>query len=130
MILYQGGIRKICLKGRKCCFLVVIEFLYYYYFYAPTSKDRGHIVLPLSVCLSVRLHKLNMKTEHFPITPLVTRLIFGMKAHLTNTYLLVPRSSAKVKVKYQVMFLKDGSFRGNSVSQTHLVFFFFFILLK
>ena len=42
-------------------------------FYAPTSKDRGHIVLPLSVCQSVRpsvcLHKLNMKTEHFPITP-------------------------------------------------------------
>ena len=29
--------------------------------------------------------------------------MFGMKAHLINTYLLVPRSrsSAKVKVKYQ-----------------------------
>ena len=27
-------------------------------FYAPVSKDRGHVVLPLSVCL----HKLNMKT--------------------------------------------------------------------
>ena len=38
-------------------------------FYAPVSKDRGHIVLPLSVCPSVRLHKLNMKTLHFPITP-------------------------------------------------------------
>ena len=111
MILYQGGIRKICLKGRKCCFLVVIEFLYYYHFYAPAAKDRGHIVLPLSVCLSVRLHKVNMKTEQFPITPLVTRLIFGMKAHL-NTYLLVPRSSAKVKVKYQVMFLKRWEFQG------------------
>ena len=35
-------------------------------FYAPASKDRGHIVLPLSDCPSVRpsvcLHKLNMKT--------------------------------------------------------------------
>ena len=35
-------------------------------FYDPVSKDRGHIVLPLSICLSIRLsvylHKLNMKT--------------------------------------------------------------------
>ena len=31
-------------------------------FYAPISKDRGHIVLPLSVCPSVCLHKQNMKT--------------------------------------------------------------------
>ena len=39
-------------------------------FYAPASKDREHIVLPMSVCQSVRqsvrpsvcLHKLNMKT--------------------------------------------------------------------
>ena len=32
-----------------------------------------------------------------------TRLIFGMKAYLINTHLLVPRSrsSAKVKVRYQ-----------------------------
>ena len=69
-------------------------------FYAPALKDWGHIVLPLSVCpsvLSVCLHKLNIKTN------LVTRLIFGMKAHLIDTHLLVPRSrsSAKVEVKYQ-----------------------------
>ena len=32
------------------------------HFYAPILKDRGHIVLPLSVCPSVCLHKLNMKT--------------------------------------------------------------------
>ena len=47
-----------------------------------------------------------------------------MKAHLIHTHLLVPRSraSAKVKVKYQVMFLKRWvCFRGISVSQTHLV---------
>ena len=31
-------------------------------FYPPVSNDRGHIVLPLSVCPSARLHKLNMKT--------------------------------------------------------------------
>ena len=41
----------------------------YEFFYALVSKDRGHIVLPLSVCPSVCLHKLNMKTEHVPITP-------------------------------------------------------------
>ena len=47
------------------------------FFMPPILKDWGHTVLPLSVCLSicpsscpsVCLHKLNMKTEHFPITP-------------------------------------------------------------
>ena len=46
-------------------------------FYAPASKDRGHIVLLLSVypsvclsvCPSICLHKLNMKSKHFLITP-------------------------------------------------------------
>ena len=37
--------------------------------YGPTSKDGGHIVLPLSVSPSVCLHKLNMKTQHFPLIP-------------------------------------------------------------
>ena len=31
-------------------------------FYAPVSKDWRHVVLPLSVCPSICLHKLNMKT--------------------------------------------------------------------
>ena len=54
-------------------------------------------------------------------------VIFGMKAHLISTHLLVPRSrsrsSAKVKVEYQgyTHFSKNGSFGGISVSQTHLV---------
>ena len=39
------------------------------YLHAPVSKVRGHIILPLSVCLSICLLKLNMKTKHFPITP-------------------------------------------------------------
>ena len=67
-------------------------------FYAPVSKDRGHIVLPLSVCL----HKLNLKHEQFPFIPklnLLTRLIFGMKAYLINMHLLVPRSRSSAKVK-------------------------------
>ena len=31
------------------------ENVLFHFFYAPVSKDRGHIVLQLSVCLSVRL---------------------------------------------------------------------------
>ena len=49
-----------------------------------------------------------------------------MKAHLINTYLLVPgsRLSAKVKVKYQGhVSQKIGVLGGISVSQTHLVLF-------
>ena len=60
--------------------------------YAPASKDQGHVVLQLSVCLSVcpsvYLLKLNVKTlfENLPFSYFdvneITRLIFGMKAHL------------------------------------------------
>ena len=47
-----------------------------------------------------------------------------MKAHLNDTHLLVSRSSAKVKVKYQGhVSQKMGVSGGISVSQTHLVFF-------
>ena len=70
------------------------------HFYAPTSKDEGHNALLVFVCLSFCpsiCPKLNLKTHHF----LFTRLIFGMKARLIDTYLLEPRSSAKVKDKYQ-----------------------------
>ena len=41
--------------------------------YAPASKDQGHIVLLLSVCL----HKLNMKTYHF-LAPLAV----GQRAYV------------------------------------------------
>ena len=50
-----------------------------------------------------------------------------MKAHLIDTYLLIPRSrsSAKVKVKYQGhVSLKMGVSGGISISQTHLVLLF------
>ena len=59
--------QKHCEKRRNCWlnavspFLTTFSFLYGTY-YTPTSKDWGHIVLPLSVRLSVCLHKLNMKT--------------------------------------------------------------------
>ena len=50
--------------------------------------------------------------------------MFGMKAHLIDTHLLVPRSgsSAKVKVKYQDhVSQKMGVSGGISISQTLLV---------
>ena len=85
----------------------------------PYRKIRGILFY---CCPSVCLHKLNI----YPITPsLVTRLVFGMKAHLINTHLLIPRSrsSAKVKVKYQGHDSKKmGVSGGISVSQTHIVF--------
>ena len=69
--------------------------------YAPASKDRGHIVLPLYVCPS--LHKFNMKTfSSYFQTNLVTRLIFCMR-HISWKHIWgVPRSRsfAKVMVKY------------------------------
>ena len=49
------------------------------HFYTPLSKDQGHIVLPLSVRPSVCLHKLNVKTLHFPITP---KLIYLQGSYL------------------------------------------------
>ena len=47
-------------------------------------------------------------------------LMFGMKAYLINTHLLVPRSvsSAKVKVEYQGYISQKMAF-----SETHLVLF-------
>ena len=48
------------------------------HFCAPALKDRGHIVLLLSVypsiCLSVCLHKHNVKTENVPLTPKLIEL--------------------------------------------------------
>ena len=53
------------LKKKKTTFNNVSAFL------CPASKDRGYIVLPLSICLSVPssvcLHKLNMKLYIFPL---------------------------------------------------------------
>ena len=60
-----------------------------------------------------------MKTYHLSLTPnLVTRLMFGMKAHLIDTHLIVPRPFAKIKVKY---LGHRAVFWGIGVSQTHLV---------
>ena len=71
----------------------------YIYFYVLVSKDRGHIVLLLSVCqsvhLSVCLHKLNAKASHFPITPI---LIYS-KAHTWYEGISHQYASAGTKVK-------------------------------
>ena len=39
--------------------------LSYLYFYAPISKDRGHIVLLLSVCLSAQTLHENLTFSHY-----------------------------------------------------------------
>ena len=57
MISVSERVIKCVRKGEKCW---LPEFSPFYV--PPPSKDRGHIVLPLSVCLSIGLHKLNMKT--------------------------------------------------------------------
>ena len=97
-----------------------------YHFYAPHIETSG------SYCFTVVcLHKLNVKTQHFPITPkliTVTRLIFGMKAHLINMHLLVPRSrsSAKVKVKYQGFISQRIAISGSFMFHKQILFFFRF----
>ena len=56
---------------------------------------------PLVLSLSVRPHKLNVKTLDFPITLKLTYLqgLFGMNAYLINMHLLVPRSRSSAKFK-------------------------------
>ena len=99
------------------------------FFYAPVSKDRGHIVLLLSICLSVRpscLHKLTVKTtfSHYSLTNLLTRLTFGMKAYFINMHLLVPRSrsSATVKVKYKGFISQKMAVSGAFMFHKHILF--------
>ena len=67
------------------------------HFYAPVLKDWVHIVL---------------------------LVIYGMKAHLINTHLLLPksRSSAKVKVRYQGHFSQKMTVLGALVFQKHILF--------
>ena len=69
----------------------------------------------LSVCPSVRPSVRPSVCLHKLIMNLVTRLIFGMKVHLIDTHLPVPRSrsSAKVKVKYQGHVSQRWVFRGH-----------------
>ena len=71
----------------------------------------------LSVCT-------NLTFSHYSYTNLVTQLIFGMKAHLIDTHLLVPRSSssAKVKVKYQGHVSQKMGVSGALVFHKHILF--------
>ena len=95
-------------------------------FYAPISKDRGHVVLPLSVHLS-GCTNLAWKLNIFPL--LLNK--FSYKAHIwyegTSHRFTSPGTKFKVICRDQGQisgscFSKDGCFRGISVSQTHLVF--------
>ena len=56
-------------------------------------------------------------------------LIFGMKAHLIDTHLLVPRSrsSAKVKVKYQGHVSQKMGVSGALVFHKHILFIYVFL---
>ena len=118
--LYQMQILSIWTSLKFCCYNFTILFMPWH------RKIGGHIVLPFLVYPSVCLHKHNMKNltfSRYSLVNLVTRLIFGMKAHLINTH-PVPRSrwSAKVKVKHQGHVSQKMDVSGGiSFSQTHLV---------
>ena len=64
-------------------------------FMAPPSKDKGHVVLPLFICL----HRLNVKTERFPLTSeLQSTLIIKMSDfanfRISRSETLVPKLSS------------------------------------
>ena len=90
---------------------------YLHNFDAPAFKDQGkdftfvHLPIPQSVCTS---YCENLIIFSYSLTNLVTRFTFGMKAHLIETHLLIPRSRSHFK--------KISVFRGISVSETQLVY--------
>ena len=78
----------------------------------------------LSVFLSVRLSVQNLT---FKLNISLLQDLFGMKAHLIDTHLLVPcsRLSAKVKVKYQGnISKKEKAVSGALVFHKHIFFLF------
>ena len=94
----------------------------FFYFYAPVSKDWGAYCFTdarLSVCLSVCLRKLNVKTLHFPITP---KLIYLQGSYLVWRHISsicicwyqgqghLQRSRSNIKIT----FLKRWPFLGHS----------------
>ena len=92
----------------------------------------------LSYCLSVSLLKtypVNLTFSYYFHTIQVPMLIFGMKVHLINMYLLVSRSSVKVKVEYQGYISQKIAISGALVFHKHILFnsntffFFFFFFL-
>ena len=107
----------------KCC-LQYVSILTSLEFFMPLYRKIGGILFYR--CQSVRLHKLNMKTtfSNYSKTNLVTKLIFGMKAHIIDTHLLVPRSrsSAKVRVRYQGHISQKMGVLGALVFDKHILF--------
>ena len=106
------------------------------FFMPPYRKIGGHIVLPLSICLSLCLsaqtERENLTFSHYSETKLLTRLIFGMKAYFINMHLLVPRSrsSVKVKVKFKGYISQKMAVSGAFVFHKHILLFFFFFERK
>ena len=99
------------------------------FFFLPPHRKIGGILfysclsVHLSVCLSAQTSLENLTFSHYSLTNLLTRLIFGMKAHLINTHLLVPRSrsSAKVKVKYKGYISQKLAVSGAFVFHKHIL---------
>ena len=79
----------------------------------PSIERSGHIVLPLSVCLSIPLSQIQPENITFPYyfySISITRLIFSMKVCVVDTHLLVlrSRSSTKLISNMKVTFSKNG----------------------
>ena len=124
--IYSCG--NIVRKGEIVCnklflFLSQCFLPYMAHTFMPPHRKIGGILF--YCCPSVCLHKLNMKTSHFPTTP---KLIY-LKAHIwyevTSHQYTSPGTKVKVicKIQGQISgscFSKDGCFWGISVSQTHL----------
>ena len=96
--------------------------------FMPPHRKIGDILFHwcqcVCLCLCPKPTFKNFTCSSFFQTNLVTRPIFGMKAHLIDTHLLVQRSrsSAEVKVKYQGHISLKIAFSGALMIHKHVLF--------
>ena len=99
--------------------------------YAPASKDWGHIVLPVSVCLSVCLSKTECRNISLSLQNYPSHKTHVWYTSTCHQWVSNEGHLSKVKVKFLTLslntqinraFSKIVLLRGHGVLQTHLIF--------
>ena len=118
------------MRGCWCPSLAFVGF----FFYAPASIDRGHIVLPvyvcLTVCLSVRLSAENLTCELHIF--LYLQYYSSYKAHIQyagtfRQHLTSQCHIIKVKVEYHGCISQKIAVSGALVFHKHILFSLLFL---